>query len=183
MKKIAGTLIALIAWAGSAAAVTFPVSAYLNSYNMGGLGEGPETFYNTGLYVSSGQGLNIVTNPGSIWYYGVSWGYSNADGVTGYYYGSYPMNQFQIGALVGRIGAGPYFNVGTNYNNPLVANSGVLYLGYWDINHVDNGGVVEADVHLYDNGLTGAPLPGVGITFGMTSLLSALGVLKRRRTA
>ncbi len=75
------------------------------------------------------------------------------------------------GALVGRIGAGDFFVVGTQYAGT-AASSGVLKLFYWDSNAGDNAQYITADV-------TAVPEPG---TYALIFAgLAALGLASRRR--
>ena len=53
--------------------------------------------------------------------------------------------QFAYGALVGQIGNGGLFLVGTNYQG-VAAQAGALKLFYWDSNSSDNSGFVSASI-------------------------------------
>lgn len=80
---------------------------------------------------------------------------------------------FNHGTLVGRIGAGAYFAIGTLFNG-IAQNSGVLQLFAWDINSNDNSGFVTAKIDVAAVPLpAGAPLLLAG--------LAALGLLRRRK--
>ena len=80
---------------------------------------------------------------------------------------------FNHGTLVGRIGDGAYFAIGTLFNGAANA-SGVLRLFAWDINSNDNSGFVTAKIDVAAVPLpAGAPLLLAG--------LAALGLLRRRK--
>ena len=80
---------------------------------------------------------------------------------------------FNHGTLVGRIGEGAYFKIGTLFNG-IAQNAGVLRLFAWDINSNDNSGFVTAEIDVAAVPLpAGAPLLLAG--------LAALGLLRRRK--
>lgn len=66
---------------------------------------------------------------------------SDANGLTGYA----EHEGFKFGALVGRIGVGPWFFVGTDYS-AVVTSTGTLELAYWDSDHTDNTGSVAVTI-------------------------------------
>jgi hypothetical protein len=135
----------------------------------------------TGLYVTAGELLAISVPNRQIWSGGGS-GPSNADGLAwGRRRGStnhartytYDSQTFPIGALVGRIGDGPYFLVGTDFQQ-VAQTSGDLSLLYWDSYYGDNYGSVMATVSE-----TSVPVPSALILFATG--LSGLFVLKKGR--
>ena len=76
------------------------------------------------------------------------------------------------GTLVGRIGNGDYFVIGSNFSGT-ASSAGALTLYNWDSNDGDNSGSIAAKVSL-------VPLPAGGLL-----LLGALGGLaawRRRKT-
>jgi len=105
---------------------------------------------NTGILLNSGDVLSVTVDPLDMWRAGGGDRESNADGLGnpyggnfGYYsYGGY---SFLYGSLVGRIGSGGYFFVGTSFNQT-VNQTGNLTLLYWDSNYSDNSGYVTAEI-------------------------------------
>eukprot|EP00698_Gefionella_okellyi_P005339 TRINITY_DN1485_c0_g1_i1.p1 TRINITY_DN1485_c0_g1~~TRINITY_DN1485_c0_g1_i1.p1 ORF type:complete len:2800 (-),score=545.81 TRINITY_DN1485_c0_g1_i1:920-9319(-) len=88
---------------------------------------------------SSGSGADKTSNAGGL---GNPYG-TNA----GYYTDPSSGQSFLYGALVGRIGNGAYFLVGTQFDSK-INQAGVLTLIYWDSNSFDNAGQVIAQVEV-----------------------------------
>jgi hypothetical protein len=69
------------------------------------------------------------------------------DGIDGHRtYETYAIDGIRVGALVGKIGIGPLFLVGSNYSAQ-ASSSGELRLGYWDNYCDDNAGSVSVRVN------------------------------------
>jgi hypothetical protein len=141
---LVSALASLPAWAGTA---TLNIYALAHSYNAGA-GAGLDT----GIDLMAGDRLTINVDPLDAWSAGSECRTSNAGGLTaGNPYGCiYPYytsahGSFPFGALVGRIGSGSFFLVGTAYDET-VTNSGRLYLYYWDSYTHDNSGFITATV-------------------------------------
>jgi hypothetical protein len=101
----------------------------------------------TGIDLNEGDRLIITVDPNLRWRSGDDGPYSresNADGsdiIPGQWtQGNLTAN---YGALVGKIGEGVYFLIGTRFDG-VVSDSGRLYLYFWDENAGDNSGWVEA---------------------------------------
>jgi len=112
----------------------------------------------TDIYVTAGERLVITVPPNETWSAGTFDGHSgrsNAGGLTGlgpnsgYYRGNYAYgsSSFPYGTLVGQIGDGAYFPVGTFYNG-IAGASGDLHLLFWDSSYGDNRGYVKATVNV-----------------------------------
>jgi hypothetical protein len=108
----------------------------------------------TGVEVVAGQRLFLHADFSDTWTAGAGDRASNANGLRpgnpfGGNYGLYtdPVSgqSFYYGALVGRIGDGPYFLVGTDYDQP-ASRCGRLTLYYWDSNHADNSGSINVTI-------------------------------------
>ncbi len=136
----------------------------------------------TGVHVDAGELLAISVPWGQLWGGGRS-GVSNAEGLArsrrpGHSGGArmytYDSFTFPLGALVGQIGDGPYFLVGTDYRH-VAQTSGDLSLLYWDFYYGDNYGSVMATVSAMPT-----PIPPASILLGAGLL--CLFALKRRRT-
>jgi hypothetical protein len=86
-----------------------------------------------------------------------------------------------FGTLVGRIGTGPYFKVGSVFSGVATA-SGELFLAFLDNDFYNNGGFVTASVTYPDpdDQVPAVPLPA-GMWLGLTGIAAL--VAARRRTA
>jgi hypothetical protein len=172
MKKAILTGFALLSLS-TALFAGYPVSAYINSSS------GPE-LYNTGVLVNAGSYLSIQSDYNDTWSLGAYDREGNADGLGNPFGGNYGTwtqdgKTFLYGAMVGRIGSGDYFLVGSNFNQ-VVSETGNLYLGCWDSNYGDNSGEINATVENLNQLIVGAPLPSV-----IPMFLGGLGVLGFRR--
>jgi hypothetical protein len=126
----------------SANAIPIDVYAYENSLKNVAL--------DTGINLNVGDLLDISVATDDMWRAGVADRESNADGLGNPYggdFGNYSSNgaSFLYGSLVGQIGTGDYFLIGTSFSQT-VSDAGVLKLLYWDSNYADNSGFITADV-------------------------------------
>lgn len=178
--------LAALAAAGAANAATFDVQAYANSSSGG---TGLET-----LNLTAGQSFSVSVDPTDLWNAGALPRWSNADGLTGNLFatgsddstesvgtligqdfGLYSQGNLSAayGTLVGQIGGGDFFVVGTQYAGS-AATSGMLKLYYWDSNFGDNSQYVSANV---------AAVPEPETYALMLAGLAAVGFVARRRRA
>ena len=173
------SIVAAVAVAGSlalpvsAATVSVVVDAKLNSIATNQLGNG----LNTTVELDAGDRFTVAVDPADLWSIGTrpERHLGNADGapVTRLY--TFFGQTFSHGTLVGRIGDGLFFKVGTTFLNKVANASGVLRLYMWDANFADNSGELDVAV------ITPVPLPA-----GAPLLLAGLGalvVLRRRKAA
>ena len=192
MKRL--LLIALLALAAvlpfaapTAHAATVNVSAFGNS-STGGTGA-------IAGALTAGQAFSISVDPLDLWNAGALPRWSNANGLIGNLLATGSDESGQVfgtqigiawpglytqgnltaafGTLVGRIGGGNYFTVGTNFNG-VAASSGVLELFYWDSNFSDNTQFITATVNA-----AVVPLPAAAWLF-IFGALGMLGVTRRR---
>jgi hypothetical protein len=183
------TLVAIgaIAWASTAGAISIDVYA-LNNSASGGTGA---NVFN----LAAGQGFSLSVSPTDLWSAGGLPRWSNADGLIadlfatgsdesgqaagvkiGQNFGTYTKSGLTApyGALVGRIGAGDFFLVGTSYNG-VAANSGMLQLFYWDENNFDNSQQVAVTVNAVSS------VPDGGTTMALLGLgLVSVSAIRRR---
>jgi hypothetical protein len=162
--------------AGGANAVTFKVDALANSSNIG-------NGYATGLIFTAGQGFSVTADPMDTWSLGDSSQpgqnrVGNADGLVDFpLYTQNPGGLSTLyGTLVGRIGAGNFFVIGTNFLGTAL-NSGQLFLFNWDSYEGDNTGYINAKV-------SAVPLPpGLLLAGSALLLLGAMGMKRKRADA
>jgi hypothetical protein len=191
---IGTSLLAAIA-ATPAAAIQFTVDALANS-STGGVGVST-------ISLTAGQSFTVNVDPNDLWSAGALPRFSNANGLTGNLFAVAGDDSNQpagtliginwgfwtegnltapFGTLVGRIGSGDYFKIGTSFTQTATI-SGVLQLFYWDSNFLDNSGHITADIIVGDAVGTPTPLPGALPLFA--SGLGAFGLLawRRKRTS
>ena len=130
---------ALLAVSGLAAASTGVVDAKDNSL-IGG------TAFDTGVFLSIGESFSVTANAADLWNNsGTDPTYvSNADGHPSQA-GSIGGLTDSIGSLVGEIGNGPLFHVGTSYSS-FAGVQGELKLFYFDSDAYNNTGSVDVEV-------------------------------------
>jgi hypothetical protein len=188
MKKFLSALsIALTFCAGQVLAADVTVSASNNSTS-GGTGA-------TALTLTAGQTFTVSVDTGDLWNAGALPRWSNADGLTHDLFWSpgidsqvpvYPVGtpigtlfplwvqgglSAPYGSLVGQIGSGNFFTIGTNYSGS-AATAGTLSLFYFDSNNSDNTGSILAHV-------TAVPEPETYVM--MMAGLGLLGFVGRRK--
>ena len=156
--------------AGFANATVVTVDSLVNS-TVGGSG------LDTGVTLAVNSTFSIVVDASQIWNFGSgNPNYdTNADGMAGQGWimdfsnpdGS--MFHGPIGGLVGQIGNGNFFNVGTNFTGTANA-SGTLNLFFMDSDAWNNSGAVQADINV-------VPEPA---TLGLMGL-GLLALARRRR--
>jgi hypothetical protein len=143
---------------GAAGAANFVVDALLNS-SAGGAGA------NT-VNLTAGDSFSVLVSPTDLWSAGALPRWSNADGLTGPLlatgsdesgmsagaqigadFGILTLGNLSapFGTLVGQIGSGDYFAIGTAFNG-IASATGTLKLFYWDSNSFDNTDFIVADV-------------------------------------
>jgi hypothetical protein len=174
-----------IAGISATAAQAVVVQAFTNS-SSGGAG------VSTGVLLTAGQSFTVDVDPNDLWNAGALPRWSNADGLivkllatgtdeSGQLAGTVIGNVFDLwtqdgltaayGALVGKIGSGAYFLVGTHFSGPANA-TGELQFYYWDSNNGDNTEFVSATI-------SGVPEPS---TWAMMILgFAGIGFLAYRR--
>jgi len=185
---LAATVVLPVA-APVATAATINVFAFQNS-STGGVGA-------VAGVLNVGEAFSVSVDPLDLWSAGALPRWSNADGLTGNLlatgsdesgqaintllgqsFGLHSQGNLSaaFGTLVGRIGGGNFFAVGTSYAG-IAANSGQLELFYWDSNFGDNREFITATVNT-----SVVPLPAAAWLF-IAGMLGMVGVTRRRRNA
>ena len=181
----AAAIVAALGLAASVPAIAAPIDVdvfAMQNSSSGGVA------LDTGLDLVAGDRLRSLVDPLDCWSAGAANRISNANGLDGlspapcqptgdFGFHSQDGETFRFGALVGRIGAGDWFLLGTSFD-AVVNASGRLFLVYWDSNNGDNFGSVTARL---DVNPSTVPTPGGLLLLG-TALL-ALGASRgvRRR--
>jgi len=187
---LVGSSLMLVALVGAAQASTVVVDARLNS-STGGVGADAG-------FLNSGQSFSVSVALTDLWNAGALPRWSNANGLTGpnlIATGSDDSGQpvgtiigtatslwtqgtltAPFGSLVGRIGSGNFFLIGTSFSGIAPA-AGELNLFYWDQNASDNTQFVTATV---TTGVSGVPEPS---TWAMMILgFAGIGFMAYRRS-
>jgi hypothetical protein len=167
---LAATVVALgLSVTGMAQAATISAEVFAKKHS---------SVFGTGLYtgvmLEEGTEFKIVTDVLDTWSIGKKAIHtSNAGGVVKQRFYSYGGQEFNHGTLIGRIGQGVYFEIGTFFKG-VAKNAGELRLFAWDGYSKDNSGSITADISVSPIPLpAGAPLLLAG--------LAALGLLRRRK--
>ena len=160
--------------AASASTVTVEVDAVTNSSG-GGVG------YDTGIVLTLGETYTVTADVLDTWSLGANdpgcTRESNADGLTACF-GPYSQGNLSApyGTLVGQIGTGDFFVIGSDFSG-FASASGTLSLYLFDSNQGDNSGSIFATV----TAPAPVPLPAAGLL--LLGGLAGLGALRRRKTA
>jgi len=160
--------------ASSASAVTVEVDAFANSSG-GGVG------YDTGIVLTLGEAYTVTADVLDTWSLGANdpgcTRESNADGLTACF-GNYSQGGLSApyGTLVGQIGTGDFFVIGSDFSG-LATADGTLSLYLFDSNQGDNSGSILATI----TAPAVVPLPAAGLL--LLGGLAGLGALRRRKTA
>jgi hypothetical protein len=161
---------ASVASAGASQAATVPVEVFAKA-NSVVLQNGADT----GINLTAGKAFKVSVAADDLWRIGTNLPRheGTAEGMAQSRMYNLFGASFNHGTLVGRIGEGAYFKIGTLFEG-IAKNSGVLRLFAWDINYADNSGFVTAKIDVAAVPLpAGAPLLLAG--------LAALGLIRRRK--
>lgn len=132
------------------------VSAEANSYNLDETGDGRRDGAGgtPGIFLDLNQDFSISVDPNDTWYFqDQRWGEVDVYGTQVYHrittestpIESDILDDLLPGTLIGQVGSGALFTVGTFYEGVADA-AGELLLYFWDINYSDNDGTVLARV-------------------------------------
>jgi hypothetical protein len=162
--------LAMTGAAAQAATVSLDVFARANSSAM-------LTGAETGITLAKGQGFAVSADPDDLWRIGTKLPRheGNADDMDQTRLYTLFGSTFNHGTLVGRIGEGAFFKIGTFFSG-VAESAGVLRLFAWDINAMDNSGFITAKIDV-----TAIPVPA-GAPL-LVAGLAALGLIRRRKPA
>jgi len=183
LKRFLSACLVISGFAVGTPALSAPIS--VDIFAMGNSSSGGANL-DTGLDLVAGDRLVSTVDPDDCWSAGAANRISNANGLDGlsplpcqptgdFGFHSQDGETFRFGALVGRIGAGDWFLLGTDYD-AVVSATGRLFLVYWDQNNGDNTGFVTATI---DVNPLAVPTPGTPLLLGIA--LIALGASRRRK--
>jgi hypothetical protein len=185
MIKTLTTVAASLLLAGAASAATVVVDAKADSWN-----SGAGTGLDTGISLTAGESFAVTVAADDLWSAGALPRWSDANGLDGTLLATGAdesgeaagtvigtdfglLGSFHYGELVGQIGSGAYFAVGTSFSG-VASDTGALKLFYWDTFTDDNSGSVSATISVVPEPASIAlMLAGLGI----------IGGLARRRSA
>ena len=190
MKKMTvAAVVAALMCATSAFATTMSFDVHANNHVWDdGTGHNGNLGLATGITLAAGDTFTAdVATAGDTWNFCTSGSVSscevNADGVrpaSNSILGAYSSAGFSFayGALVGRIGSGDFFQIGTaGFDGPANA-SGELFLFHWDHN-TNNGGSILVNVSVAPSQI---PLPaGLPLIAGGLAAFGFIGARKRRK--
>ena len=180
IKTLISVAAALLLAGAANAATTVDVDAKADSYN-----SGAGTGLDTGIALTAGESFAVTVAAGDLWNAGALPRWSNATGLTGTLLATGTdgsglpagtvigqdfglLGSFAFGELVGQIGNGAFFGVGTDFSGTANA-SGELKLFYWVTFTDDNSGSVAATISTVPEPTSVAlMLAGLGIVGGLS---------------
>lgn len=139
----------------------------------------------TGLNFNIGDPLSVTADPADTWVLGSgpervinADGFSLATGFTASSFANFDAfgQSFRFGTLVGQIGMGDFFAIGSNFVGTANA-AGELSLFNWDSNVSDNSGSISISANI---NVAAVPLPYALPLFG--SAIAFMGFVSRRRS-
>ena len=149
MNKTLSVIAAALLLSGAAQAST----VFVNAIDVNG---------SAAAWLTAGESFGVTVDKSDLWSAGGLPRFSNADGLVADLYSAAgddsgvtpgvligqdwgPYGAFHYGELVGQIGSGPVFGVGTDFSG-IASSTGELKLFYWDSSYGDNFGSITATV-------------------------------------